>query len=343
MNYKQTDIERFLKTPDPNIRCVLLFGTNEGMIAELTKKIALTVCNDIDDAFQTASFQMDTLEKDMGALFGEYNAVSLMGGRRVIFIKEANNNLTKPLKELLDTSTSDTLLIISSSNLNSKSSLVSFIKDYAGGALISCYEDRQENIYSFVKDFLIKNNMTVSSEAIELLCRRLSADRKASLSELEKLITYEGSKKNITLDDIQKVVCDTADSSVEDLCYLVASGQTQTALNSYQHLLNEGEEPVMLIRSITYHFLKLLDCFALIENGTTIENSILSIKPPLMFYRKADFMMQLKIWKKNSLFDVLSLLYKAEKECKTTGYPSEEIVSYTLMQISGAARKLREI
>lgn len=341
MNYKQSDIERFLKTPDQNIRCILLFGTNEGMIAELTKKIALTVLDDLDDAFRTATFEMETIEKDAGVLFGEYNAVSLMGGRRVVFIKNANNNLTKPLKELMETSSSDTLLIMSSFSLNTKSSLVTFVKDYVGGALISCYEDRQENIYSFVKDFLIKNNMTISNDAAQLLCQRLSSDRKASLSELEKLITYAGSKRNIDLEDVQKAVSDTADSSVEDLCYLTASGQTQKALDSYQHLLGEGEEPVMLIRSLTYHFLKLLDCVALIENGSTIESAILSMKPPLMFYRKADFTLELKIWKRSNILDVLFLLYKAERDCKTTGYPSEEIASYTLMQISGAARKLQ--
>lgn len=38
-------------------------------------------------------------------------------------------------------------------------------------------------------------------------------------------------------------------------------------------------------------------------------------------------------------FSVLELLYKCERDCKTTNMPVPEIVSYTLMQISSAAAR----
>ena len=59
MNYKQTDIDRFLKNPDASLKCVLLFGKNEGMIADLFKKFASSVCPDLTDAFRVAYLQMD--------------------------------------------------------------------------------------------------------------------------------------------------------------------------------------------------------------------------------------------------------------------------------------------
>lgn len=341
MNYKKTDIDRYFKTPDPNLRCVLLFGSNEGMIADLIRQFVLSVTPDADDAFLVSTFEMSALEKDIGLLFGEYNAASLMGGRRVLVIKDVNNNLTKPLKELFDGTTSDTLLVMSSSSLNTKSSLVSFIKDAPFGALISCYDDRQEDISSYVKSFLASQNITIATDAFSLLCQRLSVDRKASAGELEKLITYIGSKKNITLDDVQKAVSDTSASTFEDVCYFIASGNAEGALKSYRFLLNEGEEPVQVLRQVTYHFMRLLECCGAIEKGATSDGAVAALRPPLMWFRKSDFVMQLKIWKKKAILDVLALLYKAEIDCKTTGYPAEEIASYTLMQISSAAKKLK--
>lgn len=341
MNFKQADINRFLKTPDPNIRCVLLFGTNEGMIAELCDKFMKTVCEDLTDAFRVSVLQMEAVEKDNGLLYGEYNATSMLGGRRVVLIKDANNNLTKPLKDLMANSTSDTMLVMTSTTINTKSSLFSYLKNEDFAAAYGCYDDREENISSYVRDFFIQNNITIASDAMQLLCRRLSADRKASLNELEKLVCYIGSKKNVVLEDVRKAVSDTSGSSFEDLSYYTASGQTERAVEAYQFLLNEGEEPVQLLRNLTYHFLKLLDCVAELEKGGTTESVVSGIRPPLMFYRKSDFMMQLKIWKRKPLFDVLALLYKAERDCKTTGYPADEIGSWTVMQISGAARKLK--
>lgn len=340
MNYKPTDIAKYLKNPDLNIKCVVIFGSNEGMIADYAKQFAQTVCPDLNDAFQAVHLTMETLDKDIGTLYGEYNARSLMGGRRVILIKDGNNNLTAHLKTLFKDSRSDTLVIITSSTLNTKSSLVSLAKDSPDFALISCYEDREENIYAYVKEFLIKNGITISTEAMQLLCARLSADRKASTAEMDKLITYLGTRRNIELEDIRTTISDTSSSSQEDLCYFAAKGNAEKALEAYQELLHEGNEAVSLVRSLSYHFMKLLSCAATIEKGQSPDSVVSSLRPPVMFFRKADLIQQLRIWKQQSILDVLSLLYRCERDCKTTNFPSAEIVSYTIMQIASAARKL---
>lgn len=341
MDFKEKDVARFLKAPDQNVRCVVLFGTNEGMIADLAQKFALTVCADLNDAFLVASFQMDALEKDFGALFGEYNAASLMGGRRVIFVKNANDKLTKPLKELFATSTSDTLLVVSSTSLNTKSSLVTYVKEQSFGAAVGCYEDREDNMATVARSFFIESGITIAPDALQVLCQRMSSDRKASAGELDKLKTYIGARKNVTLDDVMKVVSDTSTGSTDDFCFYVASGDTQKAVKAYQALLYEGKEAASMLRALTYHFLRILECLAKTERGGTAESAIAALRPPLMWFRKSEFVMQLKIWKKNAVFDVLALLYKAELECKTTSMPTEEIGSWTVMQIAGAAKKMR--
>ena len=212
MNFKENDTQRFLKTPDKNVRCVLLFGSNEGMIADLSQKFMKTACEDLNDAFRVSVLDMETLEKDISVLFAEYNAVSFLGGRRVVLIKDVNNNLTKPLKELMENTSSDTLLVMTSSSLNTKSSLVTYLKDSSFGAIVGCYDDRIENINAYVRDFFIKQQITIAVDAMDLLCQRLSVDRKSSMNELEKLTTYIGSKRNVTLEDVRKAVSDTSGS-----------------------------------------------------------------------------------------------------------------------------------
>ena len=75
MNFREIDIEKFFKAPDKNVKCVLLFGTNEGMIATLSQKFMKTACDDLSDAFRVSIFQMEALEKDISALYADYNAV----------------------------------------------------------------------------------------------------------------------------------------------------------------------------------------------------------------------------------------------------------------------------
>ncbi|MBQ8870557.1 MAG: DNA polymerase III subunit delta [Alphaproteobacteria bacterium] len=342
MNFKDSDVVKYVKNPDLRIKCVIIHGPNEGKIAEYCTQFAKTVCLDLTDAFRVVSLNMDTLSKDIGILFGEYNAQSLLGGRRVVIVKDVNDTLTKHIKELVADTKSDALLILTSSTLNTKSSLVNLGKDRDDFALVSCYDDREKDISSFVREYLIKSQITISDSAFGLLCARLSNDKKANSGEMDKLITYLGTKRNIEIDDVKTAISDTSSSSLEDLCYYIGCGYTEKAIDAYKELFNEGVEVVTITRSISNHFLNLLGYVATYEKNKRADEIISAIRPPVMFFRKDDLRLQISIWNKKSVLDVLDLLYQCEKDCKTTNFPAQQILSYTIMQICAASKRLRK-
>jgi len=338
--YKQVQIDKFLKKADDTIKVVVIYGSNDGLVAEYVKKFAQAIVPDLNDAFQVANLLWDNVSGDFGVVAGEYGAQSLMGGRRVVVVKDVDNNITKPLKSMLETVKSDTLLILSSASLNKKSSLVALAEERDDFAIIPCYEDRDEAIYTTARQMFVEQGFTINNEALQLLCSRLSNDRKSNIGEIEKLITYMGTRKNITNDDVCNVISDNSATSNDDVCYFTASGQVEKALQSYNKLLNEGSEPIMIIRSLMYHFMKILTCVAQIEKGDSVDNVVNKLSPPIIFFRKSSFKMQVSIWNKDRLLSVMDLLYKAERDCKTTNMPAEEIASYSIMQLASAAAKM---
>lgn len=340
MIYKQAQIDKFLKRPDNSLRVVLVYGSNEGLMAEQVKNFTKAICDDVNDPFRVAYLNGADVNADPGILFGEYGSQSLMGGRRVIVVRDADNNLTKNLKSLFETTKSDALLIISSGSLNKKSSLVKLGEDSEDMAVIPCYEDRDEDIYGAARTKFVEGGYTIGNEALQILCARLSNDRKSSMGEIDKLMTYMGDRKNITTEDVVAIISDNSASTADDVCYYVAGGQTEKALASFTKLLNEGSEPISIIRNVTYHFNKLLTCLGMVEQGETVDKALMRLTPPIIFFRKSSFKMQVSLWPKERLFSVLELLYKCERDCKSTNMPVEEIVSYTLMQIGSAAAKL---
>ena len=342
MIYKQAQIEKFCKKPDESLRGFLIYGPNEGLVAEYAKQIVKSISPDVYDPFQVVYFNCGDLLSDIGALFAEYSSQSLMGGRRVVVIKDADNNLTKHLKALLEMPFSDTLLVVSSTSLNKKSSLVALAEGSSELGVIACYDDRDEDIFATVKGKLAENGYSIGNEALQLLCSRFSNDRKTNLGEIEKLITFMGDKKNITSDDVLMIISDASSSSSEDVCFFAATGEKEKTLRAFQKMINEGNEPISIVRSLTYHFNKLLTVLSYMENGETIDRAMGKLIPRIIFYREGSFKRQLNIWNKSDLLSVMELLYKCERDCKTTNMPVEEIVSYTLMQIaSKAARLLR--
>ena len=341
MNIKPEQAERLARNLSPQIRGVLLYGSNEGMIATLGQQFIKAVSPDIYDAFHVSYLDMADVSADVGALYAEFNAQSLMGGRRVTVIKDATNLLTKPLKELLASSSSDTLLVIMSNSLKTKDSLAVFAKDEDTFYHISCYDDRDEDISAFASDFIRKNGLRIDNTSFQLLCSRLSNDRKISANELEKLVTYMGDKKDIETKDVLTVISDTSASSQEDLCYFIAQGQTEKAIASYNRLIFEGENPVTLVRTVCYHFLKLLDCAVKMEQGESADRVVASLRPPLIFFRKPAFASQLRVWNRGRIMSALALLYQTERECKTTDIPAEETASFAFMRIANGVKRFR--
>ena len=341
MNIKPEQVDGIIKSLPKNIRSVVIYGSNEGMVSSLSQQFIKSISPDIYDAFHVSYLECSDILSDVGVLYAEFNAQSLMGGRRVVVIKEASSQLTKPLRELLDSSTSDTLIVITSSSLKTKDSLAVMAKDENFMYGIGCYDDRDEDISQFASKFMSKHGFNIDNSSFQILCSRLSNDRKISENELEKLITYMGNKKDISASDIITVISDTSASSQEDLCYFVALGDTSKAINSYNRLIFEGENPVSIIRTIEYHFLKLLDCAVKVEKGENADKVVAGIRPPLMFFRKNSFITQLRLWNRSRVLSALSLLYQTERECKTTDLPAEQVASFAIIRIANGVKRFR--
>ena len=334
MIFKSGQVDNYIKKPD-KIKAFLVYGNNDGLVLDTVKRVARSICSNLDDAFQVAELTGDDVVDDFGKLYGEYNGQSLMGGRRVIMVRDAGNQMTKELRKMLDDSNSENLLILYANDLNKKSSLVKLAETSDDIACVACYEDKNEDIYNTLKTM----GLTFDSAAIQQLYSRLSGDRMINLAELEKLKTYMGEAKAVTADIVTKVISDQSDSNTDDICYETMGGNRAKAEILYQKYVTEGNEPVSVVRALTYHVMKLLSCQAGIEKKEGIDAAVKKLMPPIIFYRVDAFKEQLRMWNRDKLLRVLNLLYEAEKDCKTTGMPTEEIVSLMLMRVAGAAKK----
>ncbi len=337
MIFKSVQVDNFIKKPDEKIRAVLVYGNNDGLVRGTVKRLAKSVCSDLNDAFRVAELAGGDLVADIGILYGEFNGQSLIGGRRVVIVNDAGNDLTKSLRKMLDESpvTGNLLVLSGAGSLNRKSSLVKLAEESADMASFACYEDKKKDICSVLRNM----GLTFEPAVEQLLCSRLSGDRMVNLNELEKLATYMGTAKNVTTADVVKIISDASDSSAEDIYYAALDGDKAGALAFFTHYINEGNEPVAVVRALMYHMMKLLICRAGMENGESTDRVMQRLVPRIIFYRANAFKRQLAAWSREKLLRAFEMLYSAEKDCKTTNMPAVEIVSMMLLRISAAAKR----
>ena len=102
MKIEPRQVDAFLKKPDPKIRGVVIYGNDDGLIAERALALAKTVCEDLKDPFRVVDIGGDALKGDPARLADEFGAMSLMGGRRVIRVRPAGEETTAALENLVE-------------------------------------------------------------------------------------------------------------------------------------------------------------------------------------------------------------------------------------------------
>ena len=84
MKIEPRQVDAFLKKPDATVRGIVVYGNDDGLIAERAVALARTVCEDLKDPFRVVDIGGDVLKADPARLADEFGAISLMGGRRVV-------------------------------------------------------------------------------------------------------------------------------------------------------------------------------------------------------------------------------------------------------------------
>ena len=120
----QSALENLFKTGAPELKAVLFYGQDEGLVEECRARMTSAVVAD-KDPFRLMELTQAQIKDDPALLPAEANALSLMGGRRAIVIRGADNHFTTVLKDFLPSYKGDSLLIITAGGLKTKDSLPS--------------------------------------------------------------------------------------------------------------------------------------------------------------------------------------------------------------------------
>lgn len=329
------DIEPFVKAPRPEARVILVYGPDNGLMKERSKIMSLTVVEDINDPFNAVTLSAETLAEDPARLSDEANAISMMGGGRLIRLENASDKLTSILKTYLEDPSETALIILEAGELSPRSSLRKLCESAKNAAAVPCYVEDERNLSRLIRETLQSQGIGIDNDATTWLAANISGDRIKARAELEKLITYKGDDKTpVTIDDVRACCGEAGALALDDLVYAVAGHNTAGALKTYNQLLDEGVGFMPILRALQNHFRRLHISKSRIESGENIETAVKSLSPPIFFKQQAAFKTQLNRWSLNGISIILQKLTDIEAQCKQTGMPTETLCAQAVLGIS---------
>ncbi|MBY0431647.1 MAG: DNA polymerase III subunit delta, partial [Rhodospirillales bacterium] len=117
MKLSGSRIDSFVRTPDPKVRAILVYGPDGGLVRERIERLARGVVADLTDPFRVADLSAKSILDDPARLADEAASLSLTGGRRVVRIRDAGDSLTNLFTSFLDHSSGDSLVLAEAGEL----------------------------------------------------------------------------------------------------------------------------------------------------------------------------------------------------------------------------------
>jgi DNA polymerase-3 subunit delta len=331
-------IDGFLHRPDPQIRAVLLFGPDAGLVRERADTLARAICPELSDPFRIAELTGAVLAADPARLVDEAAQISLMGGRRVVRLREAGDALAPLFSRFLAGSPGDGLVIAEAGDLPGRSALRRVFDEAPQGAAIGCYPDSARDLAAVIRETFAAHRIAASRDAVEFLVGHLGGDRLLTRSELEKLTLYAGEGGRIELADAQAVVSDSAALSLDDAVLAAAEGNAAALDRALARVFQEGESAVTILRALLRHLQRLHVLSAQLGGGTSIDAAIRSARPPIFFKQQDSYRRQLVRWNEARLRAALDRLADAEFSMKQTGLPAETLCREAMFTVAQTAR-----
>lgn len=346
MKISPREADRFAARPDTKVCAVLVYGPDSGLVRERMNALTRSVVEDPSDPFRIADLCDSDLRQDPARLADEAAAISMLGGRRVIRIRNVGDSLSKLFDAHLTDPKGDALLVVEGGELTGKSSLRKLFEDRPNAAAIACYADTAADLATTIRKTLADNNLNAEPAALHYLTSHLGSDRGVTMNELEKLTLYMGTGKSgekiqVTLDDARACVGDNAESGLDAVVDAATSGEL-AALDLALARARSGDiSPVVMLNALTRHLIQLHLAMVDIESGQTPESIVSAMRPMVHFSRRPKMQRQLTLWTRRRIDRALAIIAEADGQLKTTGLPDRAICGQTIMRIAQAANAAR--
>jgi len=338
MKVAPREVDGFVGRPPPAVRGVLIYGPDGGKVREIAERLGRTVVADLSDPFNVAVLSGEEAEADPARLADEAAARSLMGGRRLVRLRDARDGTVAALANAFAGPQTDTLVVVEAGDLKTTSGLRKLFEAARGDlAALACYADDARDLGRMIRETLAASGVRITPEAVQFLTERLGSDRVASRTEIDKLALLAGPEGSIDLDTAMEAVGDGAALEIDTLLTAAADGRPDGIVAGLDRAFRQGESPIGVLRRAQGYFQRLHLAATRAADGRAPDEAVRSLRPPPFFKAIEPMTRQVTRWSPTALASALYRLGQAEIRCKSTGFPDQAECGQALIDVARMA------
>lgn len=339
---KPSEVDAFVRKPPATVSLVLVYGPDEGLVAERGRAIVKAVAGSLDDPFTLVRLSGSDLVGDTARLVDEALTVSMFGGRRVVWLRDLGRaNVAGALEPLFAMKDLASLVVVEAGDVKKGAALLKPFEETVTAAALPCRSDDGAALARLIDEELKQAGLTIEPGARVALEAQLGADRLASRSEVQKLCLYARGQGKVTEADVAAVVGDASAFAIDEVVDAVAGGDP-TGLDTVLRKLESSGTPAHVAGgAVIRHFHQLQRLRSEVDTGKRPDQVVAGARPPVFFSRQRAVTQQLGLWPLARIDRALGLLDEAMRQSRVKPVLGSAVMSEALLQLSRAARAAR--
>jgi DNA polymerase-3 subunit delta len=301
-------IGRAVDQPKNDVRFYLFHGPDEGqshaLATRLVEALGATKC-----AISAAA-----VKSDPASLVDEASAMSLFGGKRVVWIEPATKDLEGALTALFDAPATESPVVGIAGALPKSSSLLKLAEASPLALAYASYAPEGQDAERMVIDVARRFGLKISPPVAARLAASGGNDQAIIAQELQKLALYIGASpqapKELDHPAIDAVGADSAEGDLQRLADLALTGDVAGLTEELARLPASAIEAVPVIRSLQRRLLMLAPLRARLERGERAD----AVLTPLFFRERPKVQQMLTRWSAEGLATIAERAGRLERE-----------------------------
>ena len=263
-----------MSTGQPSVKPVYaVFGDESFLKRQAVGRVVALALEGDPDSMGPTRIDGDTAE--LADALDELQTLSLLGGRRIVIVEDADGFITRYRKRLeqycADPATGATLILLCRS-LPRNTNLYKLIANR--GEVIPCAAPRGAQLAPWINrrahEAYAKG---IEPQAVAELRDLVGSSLEALDNELAKLAVYVGARKRITADDVEALVGLHREETVFRVTDAMSAGNAASALEAWQHALaTDRAAPDRAIGGLAWAIRRLLEAKQAVAAGVPPES-----------------------------------------------------------------------
>lgn len=328
---------RTVDQPDPRHRLFLLFGPDNAQARALGDRLIAAL------GASRLIMSGAAIKSDPASLPSEAGALSLFGGKRVVWVEPAGEDTLPGVVALLDAPPPESPVVVIAGDLKGSSGLRKLAETSPMAVAIACYPPSDQEAGRMVVEIGRRHGLEMGADVAARVAAACANDRALVDQELIKLALYLDASPNaprrLDQDALDAVGADTNDGNVLRLADLALAGDMARLIDDLAQLSPGGTEAIPVIRALQRRLLVLAPARARVERGQA-PGDVMAAIGKSMFWRDKELVgMLLTKWDAKRLAALSQRVGTLERDLMFTPVPERDALGEELIAIARAARR----